>query len=70
MQTEECVLLGNEAWECAWHVLVGGLCRPTCGCGLRFSLHTGCIAGEDAEPKMIIMMYRKQGFRRGSPDFV
>ena len=56
MQTEECVLLGNGAWECAWHVLIGGLCRPTCGYGLRFSLNTGCIAGEDAEPKMIIMM--------------
>lgn len=66
VQTEECVLLGNGPEECAWHVLVGGLCRLTCGCGLSFSLNTGCIAGKDAEPKMIIMMERKQGFRRCS----
>ena len=55
MQTEECVLLGNGAWECACHMLVGGLCRLTCGCGLRFSPNTECIASEDSEPKMIIM---------------
>lgn len=33
-------------------------------------LNTGCIAGKDAEPKMIIMMEESGVFRRCGPDCV